>query len=1315
MDCGLKVERLIGHSFGQLTALCVAGVLSLVDAMRLISGRAQLIQKAWGPDSGTMLALECTKSKAESLLQQAKEQFGTYAVDIACFNGPTSLVLAGDGASIHAVEEVAQRLPSKPKMRRLENTHAFHSRLVDDIVPGLLDVARDLRYQKPSIIIEACSVNDDWTSVTAETIVEHSREPVHFVDAVGKASKQFGGPIIWLEAGSGSPIIPMIRRVLDSGSSQQHVYQRIDIGDSSAQSNLAKATSNLWTNGVRVQFWPFENASYQWVNLPPYQFAKTRHWLEYIPPQPPSQQNETASLDAQDELICLIDAAKGIVQINTKNPFYRACTRGHAVVDQTLCPASLYIELVLRAVTLASKVDYSVNMVQIQELEIPSPLVLDPEGQVLLQLQEGQKDEWTFLLFTRKEHEEKVTHATGNVAFYEPKSTAIRRLRSMERLIDPTRCQSIIDSPNSNGFKGSIVYQVMKRVTEYADYYKGVQRVSATNEEAAGYVSLPTQPSELVGGQCNPILMDNFLQVGGIHINCLLESNPEEVYVCGAIGEIFISPEFLQKQCENAESSWMVYTNQTRHSRTELTCDVFAIDSRSKKLVLTFMSAKFKSVSIRSLRRLLSLLNTSPSVDSRPPNETPATASLNRIETHQTPNIQEGTAETAHYPEISGAARLGKVQEMLSELIGIPTDELQPSASLDNVGIDSLMITEVVSEIKKRFGVSIDSSALQSIVDVRSLVTYIFPETLTSNLSSPNTGVVQQVKATHEANQSPANSSVYLTKIRNILSEILDIPTEEITASSSLDSLGVDSLVATELITEINKNFGVSLGLEELQNIRDTQGLCACLQGPSEVENIGVTSDSNDAPERSFASLARDCFASSGDHFLKGARESQWTGFYSSVYPAQMHLASAYVAEAFKSLGCPLESLHVGQTMPDVKIAEKHRKLKHQLYAILESSQLVSKSRDGAFIRTDKPVPATSSQMLHEDIIRRFPQHRSEHLLLHTTGSRLADCLAGRENPLSLLFRDATARQLMEDVYTNAPIFKAPTTHLTNYLTSLLAQVGTRRNIQILEIGAGTGGTTQHLMPQLAAISGVRFKYTFTDISPSLVALAKKKFTQYHNCMEFVTVDLEKEPPASMHARYDIIISSNCVHATRNLVRSCKNIHNYQRPDGILCLVELTRNLFWFDLVFGLLEGWWLFDDGRKHALASEHLWETTLLQSGYKWVDWAECDFEESSTSRLIVASPMEGLIQYPKFDDQISLSRPVTKETVTFAHRYGLALQADIYYPEKFDDPVHSRPIGESEFPKPPLNIPNSTTAFSSHDPWRRPCHALSQGCPP
>lgn len=70
-------------------------------------------------------------------------------------------------------------------------------------------------------------------------------------------------------------------------------------------------------------------------------------------------------------------------------------------------------------------------------------------------------------------------------------------------------------------------------------------------------------------------------------------------------------------------------------------------------------------------------------------------------------------------------------------------------------------------------------------------------------------------------------------------------------------------------------------------------------------------------------------------------------------------------------------------------------------------------------------------------------------------------------------------------------------------------------------------------------------------------------------------------------------------------------------------LKKLTRNLFWFDLVFGLLEGWWLFDDGREHALASESLWKQALHTAGFRWVDWSDSGTKESDILRVITASP--------------------------------------------------------------------------------------------
>ncbi len=265
----------------------------------------------------------------------------------------------------------------------------------------------------------------------------------------------------------------------------------------------------------------------------------------------------------------------------------------------------------------------------------------------------------------------------------------------------------------------------------------------------------------------------------------------------------------------------------------------------------------------------------------------------------------------------------------------------------------------------------------------------------------------------------------------------------------------------------------------------------------------------------------------------------------------------------------------------------------------------------------------------------------------------------------------------MTDVYTNAPMFKTGTILLARYLVNIFREFDVDREIQVLELGAGTGGTTSYLIGLLAAC-GRKFQYNFTDLSSSLVAAAKKTFAK-HNFMRYTTLDVEQVPPSQHLGQYDIVISTNCIHATRDLTASAINIKKMLHPDGMVCLVELTRNLFWFDLVFGLLEGWWLFNDDRKHVLADEGLWKQNLNRAGFQWVDWTEGDSEESQILRVIVASSSNTLSSIREGSFNGPVGRLETQETVNFKQEGNTPLLADIYYPEKADNQGVTRPVGE------------------------------------
>ncbi|KAL4759410.1 class I SAM-dependent methyltransferase [Aspergillus foveolatus] len=254
----------------------------------------------------------------------------------------------------------------------------------------------------------------------------------------------------------------------------------------------------------------------------------------------------------------------------------------------------------------------------------------------------------------------------------------------------------------------------------------------------------------------------------------------------------------------------------------------------------------------------------------------------------------------------------------------------------------------------------------------------------------------------------------------------------------------------------------------------------------------------------------------------------------------------------------------------------------------------------------------------------------------------------------------------MTDVYSNAPMFKSATIQLAQYLRDLLFNLGTQREIKVLEIGVGTGGTTNYLVQELAAVPGLRFQYKYTDISSYLATLVRKRFKAY-NFMRYTTLEIENDPSPDLPGKYDIIISMNCIYATRNLITSCTNIRRLLRPQGNLCLIELAKNLFWFDFGFGLLEGWRLFNDGWSHALAHERHWDHNLRQAGFSWVNWTDNDSAESDILRLIVASSTQTFLALEGEDEPKADCSTVREQTVLYNTRDDLELFADIYYPKK------------------------------------------------
>jgi SAM-dependent methyltransferase len=235
-------------------------------------------------------------------------------------------------------------------------------------------------------------------------------------------------------------------------------------------------------------------------------------------------------------------------------------------------------------------------------------------------------------------------------------------------------------------------------------------------------------------------------------------------------------------------------------------------------------------------------------------------------------------------------------------------------------------------------------------------------------------------------------------------------------------------------------------------------------------------------------------------------------------------------------------------------------------------------------------------------------------------------------------------------------------------------------------VGAGTGGTSKYIVDYLNR-QGVEFEYTFTDISQALVNQAKKTF-KHHSNMQFRTLNADSAPPPDLVDQFHLVLSTNCIHATSSIEKTTANILQVIRNNGALCVLEVTKNIYWFDLVFGLLEGWWLMDDDRTHPLAPESFWDRSLRSAGYKDVSWTSGDTEEANTLRLICGFKNER----PGSREIAGVSQPqgrvikragIPVEELVFKSVDGLDLSADIYFPKEADSPGKKRAVGTYNYP--------------------------------
>ncbi|MFC8047503.1 type I polyketide synthase [Nocardia sp. NPDC057353] len=271
---GVVPDTVVGHSQGEIAAACVAGALSLADAVRVIVVRSRLIAAELSGRGG-MASLALPEPRVRALLDRT----GTAdQLAVAALNGPESTVVSGGADALGLL--LAACAEAGVTARRIEVDYASHSAQVDDIAPALAAELAGLAPGPATVPMRSTVTAGylDGAELTAEYWVRNLREPVLFHPAVTElaATHRF-----LIEVSPHPVLVPAIQRVIEADEARAVTVGTLRRDDGGLD-RLTASFAEAYVAGAPVR-WPELLPDGARIALPTYRFQRSRYWLEATP------------------------------------------------------------------------------------------------------------------------------------------------------------------------------------------------------------------------------------------------------------------------------------------------------------------------------------------------------------------------------------------------------------------------------------------------------------------------------------------------------------------------------------------------------------------------------------------------------------------------------------------------------------------------------------------------------------------------------------------------------------------------------------------------------------------------------------------------------------------------------------------------------------------------------------------------------------------------------------------------------------------------------------------------------------------------
>ena len=265
-----------------------------------------------------------------------------------------------------------------------------------------------------------------------------------------------------------------------------------------------------------------------------------------------------------------------------------------------------------------------------------------------------------------------------------------------------------------------------------------------------------------------------------------------------------------------------------------------------------------------------------------------------------------------------------------------------------------------------------------------------------------------------------------------------------------------------------------------------------------------------------------------------------------------------------------------------------------------------------------------------EDILSAHPGLWPEIDLVKACGPYLADALTSTVRYQDLLFPEGSL-ELLKPFYRQGVLSTFYNKGIVAAVEAILAQSSSTLDWRVVEIGAGTGGTATDVLPILKDCCAI---YLFTDVSDVFLKRANERFASAYPFVEYALLNVNIEPALQGIAPhvYDLLVATNCLHATPDMISTIHVCRQLLRPSGLMLIHEHPCTTPHFQITFGLTDGWWLFTDHIRREYDSPcmpvDVWRLLLRDAGCTSFHVSQGDMElvRSMGIHSILLAQLEG-----------------------------------------------------------------------------------------